>query len=273
MTKKVESVLLLADRFNPKAIGYEKELKSLLSAENIAAEVTPYVYVLDSVDLIVVLGGDGFMLKTINSLYKFNKPFLGINFGSRRGFLLNNQRENVVDLIKKGRFTLLKSPLLHVRAISGRVAYENVSANDICVERQVPQCAKLNIKIDGISAGKEVMADGLVVSTALGSTAYNLSAGGSVVHPLSEVLCVNALYEIWPRTFPPLVLPWDITVKIQVLEPEKRKVRVTSGEMFSYENITEAVIKKYDKSFLLVMLEGEDFLRRISQKIMKVQEG
>lgn len=267
--QKIESFAFFVDRKKKEAVSCSRAIKEELEKKKFIFKVP------DFADLIIAMGGDGTILRAINQYWdtEFKKLFLGLNFGGK-GFLLNNFREDVVDLIAEQRYQIFEFPFLEVKAIKkdGTIV-ENISANDIYLERITPQCSKLNVWIDGRLAGKEMMADGIVISTALGSTAYNLSAGGSVVHPLIPVICIRSLYENWPPQLPPLVFPEETLVEIEALEPEKRKVRVTSGELFTCEDIVKATIKKSNYNFSLVILEGENFTERLIEKIMKVREG
>lgn len=273
--KKVDNVLVVCDKLNPRAIAYLGELKSFFQSTKMGVREEALIALdIELTDIIIVLGGDGFMSKTINRYCHFHKPFLGINFGTRRGFLLNDSRPDIAALLVQGRYEIFEFPFLQVDAVSADgTAHTNYSENSIWVERSSPQCAKFSIKIDGINFGKEIMADGLVVSTALGSSAYFLSAGGAAIHPLLSVMGIRSLSEIWPPTLPPLVLPLDTKVEIEILESQKRKARATAGELFAYEDVTRVVIgKSPDKFFQLVLLEGESFLKIISKKILRIQE-
>lgn len=273
--KKVENVLVVCDKLNPRAVAYLGGLKSFLESAKIGFKVQPLIVLdVESADMIVVLGGDGFMSKTINEYHRFHKPFLGINFGTRRGFLLNATRSNIGDLLAQGRYDVFEFPFLQVDAVlANKTIRTNYSEGNIYVERSSPQCVKFNIKIDGIVFGEEIMSDGLVVSTALGSSAYFLSAGGAAIHPLLPVMGIRSICETWPPTLPPLVLSLDAKIEIEILESQKRKARVTAGELFAYEDAVRVVVKKsLDKFFQLVLLEGESFLKVISKKILRIQE-
>lgn len=272
--KKIDNVLIVCDKLNPRAVAYLDELKSFLESAKIGFTEKLYVFVMESVDMIVVLGGDGFMSKAIKGYLSFHKPFLGINFGTRRGFLLNDSRPDITDLLKQGRYDIFEFPFLQVDAVlADGTIRRNYNESNIYIERSTPECARFNLKINGINFGKDIMSDGLVVSTSLGSSAYFLSAGGAAIHPSLPVLGIRSLCECWPPTLPPLVLSLNTEIEIEILEPQKRKVRATAGELFAYEDIVRAVIKKSpDQYFQLALLEGESFLKIISKKILRIQE-
>lgn len=266
MQREIKKVAIWIAMSKKRANEFLEVLKRSLEIEGIE------VVLENQADLIIVLSGDGGMLACVNENYSLEKPFLGLNFGGR-GFLLNDFREDVVDLIVQRRFRVYEFPLLHVKAFKSDGSFaENISLNDICVERDTPQCCRFRIFINGKLAGNRIEGDGILVSTALGSAAYNLSSGGSAVHPLAPVICISPLYETWPKRFPHLVFPWDSEIKIEVHNPTTRSVRVGCGKTFFYENITEAVIRKSDYGFSLVMLEGEDFDRRLFSRIMRVKK-
>lgn len=266
---ETKRIAIIFDEFNERAMKRFAELTNLFSAMG-----TEVVADLDSVlrtppDLIVALGGDGFMLKTINKYWDLQAPFLGINFG-RKGFLLNKDTDNIAEMIVRGEYKDFKFPLLKVSAfLTGGTFCAEVSANDIYLKMLASQAIRLEIKINDLCL-PEIMGDGLVVSTALGSTAYNLSAGGSAIHPLLPVICVKSINEIFPQRLPALVLPLDTEVAIRVIEPKKRRVRVTSGEPFSFDDATFVKIEYSGYTFSLAFLNGEeDFSKRIIEKVIK----
>lgn len=261
----IKKVAVVFDDFNRKAVMRITELCNALTA--MGAGVVSDADIM-SAEVILVLGGDGFMLKTINRYYGLNVPFLGINFG-RKGFLLNNDRNNIVEMIMLGKYKISQFPLLKVSAfLSDGTFQEQVSANDIYTERLTPQCVRLGIKINDLDIC-EIMADGLAASMPLGSTAYNLSTGGSVVHPALPAICLSSINEVWPKRLPPLVLPLDTKISIEVIEAQKRKARVTSGEVFSFEDVSHVVIENSGQAFFLVLLDGEDFLKSVRDKLIR----
>src|SRR3989338_3579505 len=269
MKKKVSRVAIVFHDANEKAM--ERFTGLCISLVGMGIEIVAHLDFGPQAppDLIVVLGGDGFMLKTINKYWGLNVPFLGINFG-RKGFLLNKDRLNIASMIAGGKYKVYKFPLLKVSAFSvDGIFCADVSANDIYLKMITSQAIRLEVKIND-SYFPEIMGDGLVVSTALGSTAYNLSAGGAIVHPSLPVICVTSINEIFPQRMAPMVLPLDTAVSIKVIESKKRRARITSGEPFSFDDVISAKIENSGCVFSLALLKGEDnFLERIIEKVIK----
>ena len=137
-------------------------------------------------EIIVPIGGDGFLLKTLHDCKKFNKSFYGINYGSI-GFLMNNESDiNLEEIIQTAQNIQLK-PLNMIALNNNNEKFESIAFNEVSLMRQTHQTAKIKIEINDIERMKELICDGILVSTAAGSTAYNLSAHGSII-PLESKL-------------------------------------------------------------------------------------
>ena len=137
-------------------------------------------------DVIIPIGGDGFLLKCLHDYNYLNKPFYGINYGSI-GFLMNNQNGKKLDkIIKSSQKIELKALEMKAKDVKGKY-YKSIAFNEVSLMRQTQQAAKINIKINNIKRMNQLICDGVMVSTAAGSTAYNLSAHGSII-PLESKL-------------------------------------------------------------------------------------
>jgi len=131
-------------------------------------------------EVIVVLGGDGFMLQSLHTYMKMKLPFYGLNCGSI-GFLMNeNRTDALLERLNRARPTTLYPLSMYARRVSGKV-HQALAFNEVSLLRQGRQAAKMRVTVDHVVRLPELVCDGLLVSTPAGSTAYNFSAGGPVI--------------------------------------------------------------------------------------------
>ena len=149
-------------------------------------------------DVIIVIGGDGFMLHSLKKLQKINKPFYGLNSGNR-GFLMNKMTtHNLIDKISKSNEIKLY-PLEMIVKTSSKKLKKFIAINEVSIFRQSRQTAKLKITINKIVKLKNLIGDGVLIATPAGSTAYNLSAKGPVLSLDSNYLAVTPISPFVPR--------------------------------------------------------------------------
>ncbi|MEP4247136.1 NAD kinase [Tateyamaria sp.] len=189
-----------------------------------AALVTRYGDVsFDEADVIVALGGDGFMLQTLHGSQHFSAPVYGMNRGTI-GFLMNEYSESDLEARLEAAEEALLNPLsMTVKDTLGR-AHKALAINEVSLLRAGPQAAKLRITIDGRLRMEELVCDGALVATPAGSTAYNYSAHGPVLPIGSDVLALTAVAAFRPRRWRGALLPKTAHVQFDVLEVEKRPV-------------------------------------------------
>ncbi len=174
-------------------------------------------------DVIVALGGDGFMLRTLHKYGTRGVPIYGMNRGSV-GFLMNEYREaDVVERLAQADATVIH-PLMMVAKDAAGKKHRARAFNEVSMLRQTYQAARLTIIIDGKERLNELISDGLLVSTPAGSTAYNLSAHGPILPINSRLLALTPLSPFRPRRWRGAILPHEARVKIIVEEAEKRPV-------------------------------------------------
>jgi len=174
-------------------------------------------------DVIVALGGDGFMLETLHQCLGKNVAVYGMNRGSV-GFLMNAyEPEGLVDRIRAAETTVL-NPLRMAATTDTGDCHEAVAINEVALFRETRQTAKVRISVDGIVRMKELMCDGVLVSTAAGSTAYNLSAHGPILPVGSATLALTPISAFRPRRWRGAILPEDTRVSFDVLDHTKRPV-------------------------------------------------
>jgi NAD+ kinase len=204
----------------------------------------------ESADIVVALGGDGFMLQTLHSFIGKGKPIYGMNLGSV-GFLMNEFREG--DLLD--RLAAAESAQVHplrMRAESAKGVSEALAFNDVHLFRQTRQAAKIRIQIDGKPRINELICDGVLVSTPAGSTAYNLSAHGPILPIDAALLALTPISAFRPRRWHGALLPRRAMVRFEVLESGKRPVSAVADD-FEVRDVT-AVDVAEERNVTMTML-------------------
>ncbi|MEP1355787.1 MAG: NAD kinase [Tateyamaria sp.] len=178
---------------------------------------------LEDADVIVALGGDGFMLQTLHGSQHLNAPVYGMNRGTI-GFLMNEYRESDLEARLDAAEEAVLNPLtMSARDVDG-YEHKALAINEVSLLRAGPQAAKLRISVDDRLRMDELVCDGALVATPAGSTAYNYSAHGPVLPIGSDVLALTAVAAFRPRRWRGALLPKLARVRFEVLEPEKRPV-------------------------------------------------
>tara|TARA_R110000868_G_scaffold235273_9_gene489150 strand:+ start:8974 stop:9849 length:876 start_codon:yes stop_codon:yes gene_type:complete len=223
-------------------------------------------------DIVVVMGGDGTILYTARISTQFQKPILGVNSG-RLGFMANTQNEELEDALNDvlvGKYSLDKRHYLKATDKKGTVFY---ALNEFLFTREdSTSMVNISAEYDG-NFINTYWADGLIVASSTGSTAYNLSSGGPIVVPGSDVLLVT---PINPHTLTtrPLVLRADKPLKIIAGKQQ-------TGVLFSYDGVIceeneyplEIEIVKSNLSFNLIQLEGQNYFETLRNKLMWGQDS
>ena len=160
----------------------------------------------DSAEVLVALGGDGLMLEALHACTKSGLPVYGMNRGSV-GFLMNNFREaDLPERLEAAEQTLIRPLRMSAKTPDGK-KHERTAFNEVSLLRQRSQAAKLKITIDDKSRLDEMICDGIIVSTPVGSTAYNLSAHGPILPIGSPLLALTPLSVFRPRRWRGAILP------------------------------------------------------------------
>ena len=174
-------------------------------------------------DVIVALGGDGFMLSTLHETQELAAPVYGMNQGTV-GFLMNEYSED--DLL--ARLAAAEAAIVHPLHMTATCAdgsvKEALAINEVSLLRSGPQAAKLRISVDGRVRLEELVCDGALVCTPAGSTAYNYSAHGPILPIEADILALTAMAAFRPRRWRGALLPMNATIQFDVLEPSKRPV-------------------------------------------------
>ena len=181
-------------------------------------------------DVIVALGGDGFMLRTLHATQTLPAPVYGMNRGTI-GFLMNEYSES--DLIERleAAEKAVINPLSMTAMDREGNCHTELAINEVSLLRAGPQAAKLSITVDGRVRLAELVCDGALVATPAGSTAYNYSAHGPILPIGADVLALTAIAAFRPRRWRGALLPKTARVRFDVLEADKRPVMADADSM------------------------------------------
>lgn len=216
-------------------------------------------------DLIIVIGGDGSMLHALHKYMSLNIPFYGINSGSV-GFLMNIfHLKNFPSNIQQTKYTNLY-PLAMKAFNSKGDEFQALAINEVSIFRQTNQAAKFQIKVDNIKRIPELTGDGVLVATPAGSSAYNLSAGGTIVPLGSNVLCLTPICPFRPRRWHGAILPSDVTIEFDIFESDKRPVSAVA-DFNEFTNVEKVIIKSAkDKIIKILFDQNHTFEDRVTKE-------
>lgn len=217
-------------------------------------------------DVIVPLGGDGFMLETLHRYIDRRIPVYGMHRGSI-GFLMNNysQEDLRERLASAGPVTLR---LLHMTAktLDG-TAHEALAINEVSLLRESRQAAKIRIRVDDVVRLEELICDGILMSTPAGSTAYNLSAHGPIIPLGSALLALTPISAFRPRRWRGALLPADTHVTFEILEPEKRPVSAVA-DYTEIRDVRHVMVREDPDHSLTLLFDPE---HNLEERIVREQ--
>ncbi|MEP5435008.1 MAG: NAD kinase, partial [Paracoccaceae bacterium] len=200
---------------------------------------------MEDADVIVALGGDGFMLQTLHGTQHLPASVYGMNRGTI-GFLMNEYSESdLVERLKTAEEAEINPLSMTALCVNG-AEHDALAINEVSLLRAGPQAAKLRITVDGRLRMEELVCDGALVATPAGSTAYNYSAHGPVLPIGSDVLAMTAVAAFRPRRWRGALLPKTATVRFDVLEPEKRPV-MAEADSRAVHGVESVVIRSEPK--------------------------
>jgi NAD+ kinase len=186
----------------------------------------------DAADVMVALGGDGFLLQTLHGMLASGdiRPVFGMNRGTV-GFLMNDFRaEDVAERIAAARAFRLAPLCMHAETGDG-LHVTSPAINEVSLLRETRQAAKIEIAIDGKVRLPELTCDGVLVATPAGSTAYNLSANGPILPLESDLLALTAISPFRPRRWHGALIPAASRITFRILEAEKRPVSAVADQV------------------------------------------
>jgi len=257
--RKVEKIACLADS-SEKAQAAYRELQKDYDFVDINKRGRP--------DVVIVLGGDGFMLEAMHRYHARQIPFYGMNCGTV-GFLLNQFRmERLIERIRYSRPSTLHPLRMFARCREG-IPYELLAINEVSLFRQTRQAARIRVTVDHVVRISEMVSDGVLVSTPAGSTAYNFSAGGPIIPLDSNIMALTPLNPFRPRRWKGALLPEDSSIYFEVLDPEKRPVSAVA-DFTEIRDITSVAISQHQNAVITLLFDPEHHLeeRLIHEQFM-----
>ena len=224
--------LIISDK-NKKSSKIKKRVNKILSRQKLKKS-----------NLVIVIGGDGFMLQTLKKNKNTKKSFYGINSGNY-GFLMNKFSEkNLIKYISKSK-SINISPLEMIANTGGKIV-KGLAINEVSILRQSRQAANLSIKNNSKIVIKKLVSDGVLVSTPAGSTAYNLSVHGPILNLNSKKISIAPISAFRPRRWVGKIVGDKSKVIITNLDPKKRPVSAVADN-FEIRNIKKVTVKVQNK--------------------------
>jgi NAD+ kinase len=216
----------------------------------------------EDAQVIVALGGDGFMLETLHENLRNGRPIYGMNRGSV-GFLMNEYSEDAL----LERINAAERALIHPLAMTAidteGKSHQALAINEVSLLRQTRQTAKLRISIDGKVRLGELSCDGALVATPAGSTAYNLSAHGPIIPLDAKILALTPISAFRPRRWRGALLPHTAKVTFEILEADKRPVSAVADN-FEVRNVAEVhVAENRDVTLHMLFDAGRSLEERV----------
>jgi NAD+ kinase len=220
----------------------------------------------EAADVIVPLGGDGFMLETLHAYLELGRPIYGMNLGTV-GFLLNAYGVDELE----ARIAHAQQVELYPLRMCARLASGDevvaIGINEVAIYRETRQAAQLKIAIDGITRLPELACDGVLVATPAGSTAYNLSAHGPIIPLGANLLALTPISPFRPRRWRGALLPSSSRFRIDNVDPAKRPVSAVAD--FTEARDISSVEIWEDRSLSLHLLFDQE--HNLEERILKEQ--
>ena len=220
----------------------------------------------DEADVLVALGGDGFMLQTLHRHGGLGKPVYGMKLGTV-GFLMNQYRvEGLLERLQAAEPAVLKPLEMSALTESG-ARVESLAYNEVSLLRQTRQAAHVAIDLNGQNRLDELICDGVMVATPAGSTAYNFSAGGPILPLGSNVMALTPIAPFRPRRWRGAVLKTATVVNFRVLDPYKRPVSATA-DSHEVRDVVEVTIRESADRTVTLLFDPE---HNLEERILSEQ--
>jgi NAD+ kinase len=214
----------------------------------------------EKAEVIVVIGGDGFMLRILHKYYGKEKYIYGLNFGTV-GFLMNDKTDDLLADIKKANKHKL-IPLQAKAMLQNGKEKTLLGFNEISIHRQKAQAIQIDIKVNNKKRVEDLICDGALLSTPAGSTAYNFSAGGAILPLDSKTLALTPISSFRPRKWDGAIIPDKTNISFTVSNCEKRPAYITADNK-SVENVTKVDISLAEQGIYILTDSNHDLEERI----------
>ncbi len=266
-----EQVFALLERFNWKPVLEQELQEQLIKKGNIGGQYETFKDHTDlksGIDMAFSVGGDGTFLKTVSFIRESGVPILGINTG-RLGFLANinpEKMEEMFAMVQEKRYTYQKRSMLRIHTEDDLFGEDNLALNELTLHKKdTSSMITVHASLDG-NYLNSYWADGLIVGTPTGSTAYNLSCGGPIITPGCQV---HILTPIAPHNLNvrPMVVPDHLPIKLQVEGRERRYLISLDSNTKSIPQGTEIIVEKAEFMINVIRFENANFLDTIRNKM------
>ncbi len=250
----ISSIAIEADTHGP-----AQEAAAALEA--VCPTVSP-----EDADVIVALGGDGFMLSTLHKHMKDNTPIFGMNLGSV-GFLMNEFKvDGFIERIQRADSIELHPLEMTAETLSGE-KIDALAINEVSLLRSVRYAAKIKIKVDEVERLEELICDGVLVSTPAGSTAYNMSAYGPIVPLGADLLALTPISAFRPRRWRGALLPRNSVLTFEILDAELRPVNAVA-DFTEVRNVIRVEVREKNSIYSTLLFDPE---HNLEERILKEQ--
>ena len=209
----------------------------------------------DAADVIVALGGDGFMLRTLHRYLRHGVPVYGMKLGTV-GFLMNQYRpEALPERLARAQPAPLRPLMMEAQTEAGGTVTA-LAFNEVSLLRQTKQAAHVRVDLNGATKVPELICDGVLVATAAGSTAYNLSAHGPILPFGSAMLALTPISPFRPRRWRGAILPATVDVRFEILDPYKRPVSATADSN-EVRDVVDVRIRESSEQTMTLLFDPE----------------
>ena len=220
----------------------------------------------EQADVIVVLGGDGFMLSVLHKTRHLTRQIYGMNQGTV-GFLMNSfSVEDLTERLQAAKITVVHPLEMMAMDATGK-EHRAMAINEVSVFRETRQAAKIRISIDGQVRLEELVCDGVLVATPAGSTAYNLSAYGPILPLEADILALTPISAFRPRRWRGALLPSTAKIQFEVLNPAKRPVSVVADNQ-EFRNVIQIEVVEDQAAELHLLFDPE---HNLEERILNEQ--
>ena len=221
---------------------------------------------IEDADVVVALGGDGFMLQSLHASMELGQPIYGMNRGSV-GFLMNAYEEDgLLERLEKAE-PVRVHPLRMTATDTKGQEHKALAINEVSLLRQTRQAAKLRIAVDGIERMAELVCDGALVATPAGSTAYNVSAFGPIIPIGAGLLALTPISAFRPRRWRGALLPETARVVFDVIDPGARPVSATA-DFTEVRDVARITVRQDPDACVTLLFDPEHDLE---ERIIKEQ--
>lgn len=267
----MKNIGLVVNKTKDTNLRYTKKLIDIIKNNGMNAYVLKDGTKAQMLDLIVSIGGDGTLLKTSKIGSKYNKPVVGVNLG-KLGFLTQIDKDNMEYFVKRiiaNDYSVQKRMMLKINIVrNGKIIVSQNALNDVVISRKsISRVIRIDSYIDDVLQN-QYLADGLIVATPSGSTAYSLSAGGPIVDALANVIVITPVcpHSFCDRSF---VTTHDKTIKIKLdLDKNQRAIVTIDGQ--EYFNILKddiIIVEKSDLETTLVTFDDVNCFEILGNKL------